>query len=385
MEGREVEATERVASVNYAEFTEKFGASPISKELIERFERLTGHKAHRFLRRGLYFCHRDFDKILDAFEAGKTIYMYTGRGPSSDALHLGHMIPFEFCKYLQDAMGISVVIQLSDDEKVLRDRSLSFEQVREYALNNARDIIACGFDPKRTFIFLNSEYVPYMYKHCCKISRLININTLKAIFGFTDQTNIGYAAFPPYEAGPAFSEAFPHLFQGKEVYCLIPCGMEQDTYFRMCRDIAHRLGFHKPSVILSRFIPALQGDNTKMSASSSNGAVYFSDSDKLIKDKINKYAFSGGGATIEEHRRLGANLDVDISIKYLEVYLEDDEELDRIKTEYGSGRMLTGEVKKILIKCLQDYVKEHNRKKEAVTDDILSEFMAMKPLLIKKD
>lgn len=40
-------------------------------------------------------------QILDLYEAGKRFYLYTGRGPSSDALHLGHLVPFHFTKYLQ--------------------------------------------------------------------------------------------------------------------------------------------------------------------------------------------------------------------------------------------------------------------------------------------
>lgn len=43
--------------------------------------------------------HRDLAAILDAFEAGKKFYLYTGRGPSSDSLHFGHLIPFFFTKY----------------------------------------------------------------------------------------------------------------------------------------------------------------------------------------------------------------------------------------------------------------------------------------------
>jgi hypothetical protein len=43
--------------------------------------------------------NRDFDKILDRFEQGKQFFLYTGRGPSSDSMHLGHMIPFIFNKY----------------------------------------------------------------------------------------------------------------------------------------------------------------------------------------------------------------------------------------------------------------------------------------------
>jgi tryptophanyl-tRNA synthetase len=40
----------------------------------------------------------EFDKILDRYEQGKPFFLYTGRGPSSDSMHLGHMVPFVFTK-----------------------------------------------------------------------------------------------------------------------------------------------------------------------------------------------------------------------------------------------------------------------------------------------
>jgi hypothetical protein len=87
--------------IDYDKLLVKFGSSPISPALIARVERLTHRPAHHWLRRGIFFSHRDLEWILDQYEAGKPFYLYTGRGPSSDALHLGHLIPFMFTKYLQ--------------------------------------------------------------------------------------------------------------------------------------------------------------------------------------------------------------------------------------------------------------------------------------------
>ena len=70
--------------------------------------------------------------------------------------------------------------------------------------------------------------------------------------------------------------------------------LPQDPYFRMTRDVAPRIGFHKPALIESRFFPALQGESGKMSANDPNSAIYVTDSPKEIEKKINKYAFSGG-------------------------------------------------------------------------------------------
>ena len=51
----------------------------------------------------------------------------------------------------------------------------------------------------------------------------------------------------------------------------------------------------------------------------------------IISLKINKYAFSGGGATVEEHKEKGGNCDVDISYQYLSFFMEDDERLAEIR------------------------------------------------------
>lgn len=67
--------------------------------MIKRLEKVSGKPAHHLLRRGIFFSHRDLGIILDEFEKGKPFYLYTGRGPSSSAMHLGHLIPFMFTKY----------------------------------------------------------------------------------------------------------------------------------------------------------------------------------------------------------------------------------------------------------------------------------------------
>lgn len=127
--------------------------------------------------------------------------------------------------------------------------------------------------------------------------------------------------------------------------------------------------------------------------------------------QINSYAFSGGGATVEEHRAKGANLDVDVPWKYLNFFMEDDDKLAHIGREYGAGRMLTGgcgwdatsnscqevqqapsrpqlavpllfsagEVKAELITLLVDIVARHKRARAQVTDDIVDAFMAVRP------
>lgn len=89
----------KVLAIDYEKLIRDFGTRRISPELLGRFEKLTGHKPHIFLRRGMFFSHRDLERILDRYEQGKSFFLYTGRGPSSESMHLGHMIPFMFTKY----------------------------------------------------------------------------------------------------------------------------------------------------------------------------------------------------------------------------------------------------------------------------------------------
>lgn len=105
------------------------------------------------MRRGIVFSHRELEAILDRYEKGEPFFLYTGRGPSSDSMHIGHTIPFSFTKWLSDVFNVPLVIMLTDDEKFLFSEKRTIAEVKHYARENAKDIIACGFDPKKVFIF----------------------------------------------------------------------------------------------------------------------------------------------------------------------------------------------------------------------------------------
>jgi len=103
-----------VKPINYNKLVEQFGTKLIDDALLARFERVTGHKLHRFLRRGIVFSHRDLELVLDKHEIKEPFFIYTGRGPSSDVMHIGHMIPFELTKWLSDVFDVPLVVMLTD-------------------------------------------------------------------------------------------------------------------------------------------------------------------------------------------------------------------------------------------------------------------------------
>lgn len=115
-----------------------------------------------------------------------------------------------------------------------------------------------------------------------------SLTQARAIFGFSDDSNIGQQAFPAIQAAPSFSSSFPRVLGSHKLRCLIPCAIDQDPYFRMTRDVAVRLKEFKPALIHSKFIPSLTGLGTKMSASSRNTCIYVTDTANMIKNKVGR-------------------------------------------------------------------------------------------------
>ncbi|RYP22451.1 hypothetical protein DL765_001663 [Monosporascus sp. GIB2] len=365
----------------------------IDEALLERFERVTGRKPHRWLRRGLFFSHRDFDKILDCYERGEPFFLYTGRGPSTGSLHLGHTIPMQFTQWLQECFDVPLVFMLTDDEKAIFNDNLTCEETMKYAMDNAKDIIALGFDVKKTFIYSDLKYLGgHFLMNAWEFSKLVTFNQVRGAFGFNESTNIGRSFFPSVQCVAAFATSYPEIWAEEplqdrhpsvaRIPCLIPMGIDQDPYFRLVRDNAHRMRnpSPKPALIHSKFLTALQGAGGKMSSSNPNSAIFMTDTPKQIKTKINRHAFSGGQSTLEEHRRIGGNPDVDVSYIYLTYFEESDEKLAEVYKNYREGSLLTGELKKMAIDLLQEYVQQFQTRRAAVTDQVLEEFMRPRKL-----
>jgi len=198
-------------------------------------------------------------------------------------------------------------------------------------------------------------------------------------------SNIGKIHFGSIQGATSFASSFPHIFGTDEtktnlIPSLIPCAIDQDPYFRLTRDVAARLHFAKPALIHARFLDALQGPGSKMSASIDASAIFMKDEPNKIKNKINKYAFSGGQVTEQEQREKGGDTDKDVSFQYLTFFLEDDDELEKIGVAYRSGKLLTGELKAKCIAELQAYVKGFQERRAQVTDDSVRDFMSLKKL-----
>lgn len=344
--------------IDYERLMKEFGTQPLTDKLIKRIEKAAGF-LHLQLRRKIFFSHRDLDTILDLYDKGEKFVLYTGRGPSSKT-HLGHMIPWIFTKYLQDAFRTKLYFQITDDEKFLVKRDLTLEDANNYAYDNALDVIATGFQQDKTKLIMDVKDIKALYELALRVAKLTTFSTAKAVFGFKEESNIGIIFFPGVQAAPCFIDSFR---SGKKVPCLIPAAIDQDPYWRVARDVAPRLGYYKPAQIHCKFFPSLQ-QSGKMSASMPETAIYLTDSPKDAKKKVMN-AFTGGRPTVAEQRKLGGNPEICPVYQYFYfLFEEDDKKLEELYAKCRKGEILCGECKELLAERVATFLVEHQKKRE---------------------
>jgi tryptophanyl-tRNA synthetase len=353
--------------IDYNKLIVQFGTQPITPEMIEKIKHVTG-EVHPMLRLQYFFSHRDLDWILKKHEDGESFYLYTGRGPSG-MVHIGHMMPWLFTKYFQEKFDSKLLFQLTDDEKFLQTQDRSGEEIRYYTYENILDIIAVGFEPDKTKIIIDTKHIQYLYPTATEIAKRITFSTAKAVFGFSNSTNIGMVGFPPIQAAPCF---LPSIIENKPTPVLIPAAIDQDPYWRVTRDVAERMGYYKPAQIHSKFLPGL-GMLGKMSSSKPETALFTTDDPEVIDKKVSA-AFTGGQATIALQRQLGGNALGCPVFWYLRYLFDTEGQSDERLLKCKSGNLLCGECKSDLSKESKNFIVEFKKRREKAKD-ITAKFM----------
>jgi len=279
---------------------------------------------------------------------------------ASGTIHLGHKAIFDTNLFFQKKYGIPVFIPISDDESYVTGKVKDQKEALENALKLAKELLAYGFDPKKTYFIIDQIYTN-IYNLAIKLSKKVNLSEIKATYGYENSDNIGIHFYPAIQSA--------HILFPQEKYkiknVLVPIGPDEDAHIRISRDIASRFGYNKPAILHSKFLPGIDG--TKMSTSKPHTAIFLSDSEKDIRKKINK-AFSGGQKTIEEHRKKGGNPDVDISYIYLKNLFLNQKESKKLAEDYKKGKILSGEMKKMFADKAVEFVKQFQSNLKKVSD-----------------
>lgn len=362
-------------SIDYKKLIEKFGTQLIDQQLLDKFKKVTGKELHPWLKRGIYFTHRALDNFLDAYAAGEPVFLYTGRGPSTEAMHIGHLIPFIFTKWMQDTFNCPLVIQISDEEKAAF-KHVEFESLHKMGFENAKEIISCGFDVKKTFIFSNRDYrlaCPKYENFTSDFKNNTSIKSIQSIFGLNEKGNIFMYDWPVYQSVAAFWQAYPHIFGSRPAVCCVPHAIDQDPYFRLARDVAAKMNLIKPTNIMCTFIPPITGQDGKMSSSKADATLFLTDDKETVTKKIMTLCKGGNG-----------NINEDIAYEYLRYFEMDDNKLETIKNDYISGKLSDEGIKKILIEKLWELMSEIQNNRKKIDDKLLKEYYELKPIELPK-
>jgi len=355
-----VDPWEVKGNINYEKLIKEFGLSQIDiaswpNQFQENF----------LFRRKIIYGHRDFDRIIEAVKNKKKFVMMTGLMPSGK-FHFGHALLFKQILFYQ-SLGAKIYIAVADIE-AYNTRNPNLNELRKTAIEEyLTNYLALGLNYRNCDFYFQSERSKdakksnVYYSLSNRVSRYITFNEVKAIYGDITPGKLSSALLQVSDMIHAQLPEFEN-----PINVVIPVGIDQDAHIRLARDIIQRIKDYKfvqLSSTYNLFLPGLKGG--KMSSSDSTSFIALTDTPEEAANKIRKYAFSGGQNTIEEHRKKGGNPEIDVSYQWLRMFFEDnDKKLKDIHDDYKSGKLLTSELKEILIEKISKFLKEHQSKRE---------------------
>jgi len=313
---------------------------------------------HPLYSRGVVIGQRDFGQIIDAMNGGKPFSVLTGANPSG-RLHFGNKLFLDQALWFQK-QGADVFIPVSNEETYVFKKAQSIEQSTRTALSMViPNIIAMGFDPKKTHIFISTQ-TPKIYELAMLLSTKVTVSTINAIFGFNASTPPGQVFYGVVQMAHILLPQLKEFGGPKPV--VVPIGIDQDPYMRLARDVAERAHMVKPSSTYHKFMHGLRGG--KMSGSMPESCVYMDDDEEAARMKLGK-AKTGGAGTVDEQRKNGGNPDVCNVFEYYNFHVaKDNEHAKQVWQECRSGKRTCGDCKAECVELLQAWLKEHNENVE---------------------
>ena len=343
--------------VDYDKLIKEFGLKPLH-HLPKQFQK------NVLFRRGIVFAHRDFKQIVEAIQNKKPFVMMTGLMPSGK-FHFGHKLVADQIIFYQ-SLGAKIYLAVADIE-AYNSRNPNMKELKETAIKEyLTNYAALGLKLKNCDFYFQSarskdgKKANAYYSLANMLARHITFNEFKAVYG---EISPGKMASSLLQAADMLH---PQIIESKPLPTVIPVGADQDPHLRLARDVCRRIKLYKFKQLSStyhKFLPGLKGG--KMSSSDPTSYIALTDTPKDAANKINKYAFSGGQPTVVEHKKKGGNPDIDVSFQMLKYGLEpDDKKLKKIYDNYKSGKLLSGELKAILIKKINTFLAEHQKRRK---------------------
>ena len=290
----------------------------------------------------------------------------TGDRPTG-RLHVGHYVGSlkERVRLQNSGLYDEVYIMIADAQ-ALTDNAEHPEKVRQNIIQVALDYLACGIDPEKATIFIQSMVpelteLTFYYMNLVTVSRVQRNPTVKAEIqqkNFESSIPVGFFCYPISQAADITA------FRATTV----PAGEDQMPMIEQCKEIVHKFNsvygetLTEPEIVLPTNqaclrLPGIDG-KAKMSKSLGN-CIYLSDEPDEIKKKVMSMFTDPNHLRVEDPGRVDGNpvfiyLDAFSKPEHFAEYLPDYQNLDELKAYYTRGGLGDVKVKKFLNNVLQE-------------------------------
>lgn len=306
----------------------------------------------------------------------------TGDRPTG-RLHVGHYVgSLKRRVELQNSGEYDKVFIMIADAQALTDNADNPEKVRQNVIEVALDYMACGLDPAKSTLFIQSQIaelceLSFYYMNLVTVSRLQRNPTVKSeiqMRNFETSIPVGFFTYPISQA--ADITAFKAT--------TVPVGEDQSPMIEQTREIVHKFNsvygetLVEPKILLPDNeaclrLPGIDG-KAKMSKSLGN-CIYLAEDPKDIKKKVMSMFTDPNHIRIEDPGSLEGNtvftyLDAFCNDQHFEEYLPDYKNLDELKKHYQRGGLGDVKVKKFLNNVLQEELEPIRKRREELQKDI---------------
>ena len=290
----------------------------------------------------------------------------TGDRPTG-RLHVGHYVGSlaERVKLQNSGLYDEIYIMIADAQ-ALTDNAEHPEKVRHNILQVALDYLACGLDPEKSNIFIQSMVpelteLTFYYMNLVTVARVQRNPTVKSeikMRNFEASIPVGFFCYPISQAADITAFRATH----------VPVGEDQLPMLEQCKEIVHKFNtvygdtLTDPEIVLSSNkaclrLPGIDG-KAKMSKSLGN-CIYLSDEEDVVKKKIMSMFTDPNHLRVQDPGRVEGNpvfiyLDAFSRPEHFQRYLPDYASLDELKAHYRRGGLGDVKVKKFLIAVLNE-------------------------------
>ncbi len=305
----------------------------------------------------------------------------TGDRPTG-RLHIGHYVgSLRERVRLQNSGNFDEIYIMIADAQALTDNAEHPEKVRNNIIEVALDYLACGIDPEKSSIFIQSSVpelteLSFYYMNLVTLSRLQRNPTVKSEIKMRDfemSIPVGFLTYPISQAADITA------FEATTV----PAGEDQEPMLEQCKEIVRKFNsvygetLVEPEILLPQNkqccrLPGTDG-KAKMSKSLGN-CIYLSDTPDEIKTKVMSMFTDPDHLRIEDPGKVEGNtvfayLDAFATDDHFAEFLPDYKNLDELKDHYRRGGLGDVKIKKFLIKVLQTELKPiYDRRLELAKD-----------------